>query len=217
MKKIFLVIFFIAAAIIVTAQKARLNAYGMYSFDDKFDSYYDPHNYYNGTLKGSFAYGAGVEFMVKPHNCIELQWQHQSTTAPTSYWDGNAVLQEKHTTFDVNIDYLLIGGDGHFANPAGKVEGYGGAFLGMAFLGAKNPNNNNHNTASKFAWGFRLGCNIWANDKIGVKLQGQLLSISQGAGGGLYFGTGGVGAGVSSYSSVYQFQLGGGLTFKLGH
>jgi len=42
------------------------------------------------------------------------------------------------------------------------------------------------------------------------------MSIAQGAGGGLYFGTGGVGAGVSTYSSMYQFQLGGGLTFKLG-
>lgn len=216
MKKISLVILFIATAIIVTAQNTRLNAYGMYSFDDDFDSYYDPYNYYNGTLKGSFAYGAGVEFMVKPHNCIELQWQHQSTTAPTQYI-GGITSNLKTTNFDVNIDYLLIGGDGHFSKPEGKAEGYGGFFLGCAFLGAKNPDNGNHNTATKFAWGFRLGCNIWANDKMGIKLQGQLLSISQGAGGGLYFGTGGVGAGVSSYSSVYQFQLGGGLTFKLGH
>jgi len=216
MKKIFLLVLLISTGIVAIAQKARLNAYGMYSFDDNFDSYYDQYNYYNGTLKGSFAYGAGVEFMVKPHNCIELQWQHQSTTAPTTYIGGIGNTL-KTTNFDINIDYLLIGGDGHFAKPDGKVEGYGGVFLGMAFLGAKNPDNQNHNTASKFAWGFRLGCNIWANDKIGVKLQGQLLSISQGAGGGFYFGTGGVGAGVSSYSSVYQFQLGGGLTFKLGH
>ena len=35
-------------------------------------------------------------------------------------------------------------------------------------------------------------------------------------GGGLYFGTGGAGAGVSTYSSYYQFNLGGGLVFKLG-
>lgn len=216
MKKFLLMVLLFSAAIVASAQKARLNAYGMYSFDDKFDSYYSNSGYYDGTLKGSFAYGAGVEFMVKPHNCIELQWQHQSTTAPTTYPGGlNNAL--KTTNFDINIDYLLIGGDGHFAKPDGKVEGYGGVFLGMAFLGAKNPENNNHNTSSKFAWGFRLGCNIWANDKIGIKLQGQLLSISQGAGGGFYFGTGGAGAGVSSYSSVYQFQLGGGLTFKLGH
>ncbi len=34
--------------------------------------------------------------------------------------------------------------------------------------------------------------------------------------GGFYFGTGGVGAGVSSYSTMYQFGVGGGLVFKLG-
>jgi len=32
----------------------------------------------------------------------------------------------------------------------------------------------------------------------------------------LYFGTGGAGAGVSSYSSMLQFGLGGGLCFALG-
>jgi len=217
MKKLFVTVILSAATTVLLAQKARLNAYGMYVFDDKFDSYYDPYNYYNGTLKGSFQYGLGAEFMVSPRNCIELMWQHQSTTAPTEYlYNGTITTQVKHSTFDVNIDYALIGGDGHFQQPGSKVEGYGGLFLGMAFLGAKNPDNGNHNTASKFAWGARLGCNIWANEKFGIKLQAGLLSISQGAGGGLYFGTGGVGAGVSSYSSVYQFQLGGGLTFKLG-
>lgn len=216
MKKSFLMVLFVSVTMVALAQKARLNAYGMYVFDDKFDSYYDPYNYYKGTLKGSFQYGAGLEFMVQPRYCLELMWQHQGTTAPTEY-EGGAAGGIKHTTFDVNIDYALIGGDGHIQQPHSKAEGYGGLFLGMAFLGAKNPDNGNHNTASKFAWGARLGCNIWANEKIGLKLQAQFLSISQGSGGGLYFGTGGVGAGVSSYSSIYQFQLGGGLTFKLGH
>jgi hypothetical protein len=58
---------------------------------------------------------------------------------------------------------------------------------------------------------------VWAGEKFGIKLQAQLTSVSQGAGGGLYFGTGGAGVGLSTYSSIYQFGLGGGLTFKLGH
>jgi hypothetical protein len=40
------------------------------------------------------------------------------------------------------------------------------------------------------------------------------MSAVQSAGGGLYFGTGGGGAGVSTYSSMYQFGLGGGLAFQ---
>jgi hypothetical protein len=51
---------------------------------------------------------------------------------------------------------------------------------------------------------------------VGVKLQAQLLSITQSVGGGVFFGTGGASAGISSYSSVYQFSLGGGLVFELG-
>ena len=47
------------------------------------------------------------------------------------------------------------------------------------------------NSATKFAWGLRLGANIWASEKMAIKLQGQLMSAVQGAGGGLYFGTGG--------------------------
>jgi len=218
MKKIFVLLLTTLIAVIGFGQfeqHARLNAYGNYVFDDKFDSYYDQYNYYNGVLKGSFQYGAGLEYMASPRNCVELMWQHQSTHAPTTYLSG-AGGQVKNTNFNVNIDYFLIGSDGHIQQPGAKVEGYGGLFLGMAFLGSKNPDNGNHNTASKFAWGARLGCNIWASETVGIKLQAGLLSIAQGAGGGLYFGTGGVGAGVSTYSSVYQFQLGGGLTFKLG-
>jgi hypothetical protein len=218
MKKVFLASILVVLTLMATAQHVRLNAYGMYVFPDQFDSYYDPYNYYNGTINGSFQGGLGLEFMRSERNCIELMWQHQSTHAPTYYLDNGAVGQrENYTNFDLNIDYLMIGSDGHIQKPGSKVEGYGGLFLGAAFLGAKNPDNGNHNTATKFAWGARLGANIWANEKFGIKLQAGLLSISQGAGGGLYFGTGGVGAGVSSYSSIYQFQLGGGLTFKLGH
>jgi len=217
MKKVLLVVLLVSAAAISFAQKARLNAYGNYVFPDGFDSYYDAHNYYNGTVNGSFQGGLGLEFMASERNCFEIMWQHQSTHAPTDYWDPNAIVNPKHTEFDLNVDYLMIGSDGHIQKPGSKVEGYGGLFLGCAFLGAKNPDNGNHNTATKFAWGARLGCNIWANEKFGIKLQAGLTSIAQGAGGGLYFGTGGVGAGVSTYSSIYQFTLGGGLSFKLGH
>jgi hypothetical protein len=49
---------------------------------------------------------------------------------------------------------------------------------------------------------------------IGIKLQAQLLSAVQSLGGGIFVGTGGVGAGVASYSTLYQFGLGGGLVFR---
>src|SRR5262249_19200137 len=146
----------------------RLNVYTAYVFDDRFDSYFDPHNYYNGTLNGGFQWGLGAEFMLQPHYCIELLWQHQSTHAPTNYWDGTSTLREKFTNFKVNMDYFLIGGEGHARQPQGKLEGYGGIFIGLAAIGAENPDNGNHNTTSKFAWGARLGGNVWATERIGI-------------------------------------------------
>jgi hypothetical protein len=86
----------------------------------------------------------------------------------------------------------------------------------MAIVGVDSPSRETSGSVNKFAWGLKLGANIWATPRVGIKLQAHLLSIVDGAGGGLYFGTGGVGAGVSTYSTFYQFGLGGGLTFRLG-
>ena len=85
----------------------------------------------------------------------------------------------------------------------------------MGIFNVENPDNGKTGNATKFAWGIKAGVNIWLSDKIGLKLQGGLLSAVQSVGGGLYFGTGGAGAGVSGYSTFYQWTLGGGLIFDL--
>jgi len=220
MKKVFFLLLLTGIAGMVHAQspqpeKARINGYANYVFDDKFDSYYDAYNYYNGKIKGGFQWGIGAEFMLKPMYGLELMYLNQSTTAPTTY-QGGIGSTLKTENFDMNIGYLLLGGNRYLQKPGSKVEGFGGLGAGIAFLSVTNPSNNNKNSATKFGWTARLGANIWASERFGIKLQTQILSIAQGFGGGLYFGTGGAGAGVSTYSSIYQFVLGGGITFKVG-
>ena len=83
----------------------------------------------------------------------------------------------------------------------------------MNILNVTNPDNGNSGNVTKMAWGIKGGVNIFANEKVGFKLQMSLLSVVQAVGGGLYFGTGGGGAGVTGYSSYYQFNIGGGLVF----
>ena len=117
MKKSFFLILLVIATTVASAQRARLNAYGAYVFDDKFDSYYDPYNYYNGKINGGGQWGLGIEYMLQPKYCLEVMWIHQSTHAPTYYWDGTTTINEKYSNFDLNIDYALIGGDGHFQAP----------------------------------------------------------------------------------------------------
>ena len=192
------------------AQNVRLNGYSSYVFDDNVDSYYDPYNYYDGTIKGGYCWGIGAEFLPAPTKGIELKYLRRSTTAPMEYYKNTL----KHSTFDVNLNYILLGGNNYFKT-GGKVEPYAGADIGMALVYITNQESGAEDNATKFAWGLKLGTNIWINEKIGLKLQADLLSVVQSAGGGLYFGTGGAGAGVSAYSTMYQWGLGGGLTVKL--
>ena len=195
----------------------RLNAYASYVFDDQVDSYYSNTSYYDGTVKANVQWGIGLEYMIRPAQGIELAWLHENTNAPTTYYDDNGIGDPvKSKEFDVSVDYILLGSTRYFPVKNPKIEPYFGGQLGVGIANVSNPTNGDGSSNTKFAWGLKLGTNIWASQKVGIKLQAALHSMAQGAGGGLYFGTGGVGAGLSTYSSIYQFSLGGGLVFKFG-
>lgn len=195
-----------------TQSHTQLNLYGNYVFDDHVESYYSDNSYFNGTVKGGFLWGVGLQFNLRDNYGLELLYMRQDTKANLDYYSDGA----QKTDFDLSMNYVMLGGVKSIHRPGAKAEPYGGLMLGANFITVKNPENNKSDNSTKFAWGLRGGVNVWASDKVGIKLQAQLISSVQGAGGGLYFGTGGVGAGVSTYSSVLQFGLGGGLTFKIG-
>src|SRR5688572_18354229 len=155
MKKFFFLMLLTALITSASAQdtapateKFRLNGYAAYVFDDQFDSYYDPYNYYNGTIVGGFQWGVGAEFMVRKDYGIELMYLHQGTEAPTSYQSGAGVLV-KNTTFDVNIDYIMLGGVRYMQKPGSKAEPYGGLLVGVGILNVDNPDNGNNSSATK--------------------------------------------------------------------
>jgi hypothetical protein len=192
----------------------RLNLYGAYAFQDGFDSYYDYGNYYQGTLEDGFQYGGGIEVELQDNTFLEILYLREDTNAPTQYYNGG--LYDKYANFDIAMNYIMLGGNKSFRKPGSVFEGFGGLMMGIGIVNVDNPTTGNSDSATKFAWGLKGGAVIWASDRVGIKLQGQLLSITQSVGGGVYFGTGGAGAGVSSYSSLYQFTIGGGLVFELG-
>ena len=184
----------------------RLHGYAIGAFSDKVDSYYSSTDYFQGTINGGLQWGAGIEMKPNKMMGIEFLYNRLDTKAPMTYYD----VVKKTGTFDAGINNFMLAVNRYFVSNA-KVEGYGGLLAGITGfkIGTK--------TATKFGYGFRLGANILATPKVGIKLQAQLMSASQAVGGGFYLGTGGSGAGISSYSSFYQFGLGGGLVFKLGN
>jgi opacity protein-like surface antigen len=229
MKKAFFILLITGLVSAANAQNTRLNVYGGYVFDDHVDNGYSSSTsgYVNATVKGGFLWGGGLEFKLHDYYGLELLYQRLDTHAPIDYYPYyNTGINDglKTGTADLGINYIMIGGTRSMQRPGSKAEPYGGFMLGMAIVDATfHPDDNGVNSeppssssATKFAWGLRLGTNIWASDRVGIKLQMQLLSVPQGAGGGLYFGTGGAGAGITTYSTILQFGIGGGLTFKLG-
>jgi hypothetical protein len=215
MKKI-AVIFLTFISLNAAAQNIRLNGYANYVFDDKVDSYYGTGNtYFDGKVKGGFQWGAGMEFMVGPFNGVELTYYRQGTTAEAAYASNSGT--DLNGRFDVNLNWIMLNGVRHLQKPGSKVEGWASGGLGVCIINTTNTKTNNDASATKFAWQFRAGGTIWATDKVGIKLNAQLQSAVQSVGGGFFIGTGGAGAGLSSYSSLLQFGLGGGIAIKLGN
>jgi hypothetical protein len=193
------------------AQGLRLNGYAGYVFDDKFDSFYSSSSYFRGTIKGGFQWGVGIEYMVQPEHGIEILYLRQDTEAPVFYYDSG----DQDRTLELGLNYIMLGGVRYL--PVSDVfEGFGGFMAGVAIYDNKFPVRGEPNSATKFAWGLRLGGNIWISERFGLKIQTQLISAVQAFGGGFYLGSGGGGVGVSGYSTLWQFGLGGGVVIKVG-
>ena len=196
------------------SQDLEISVYGNYVFDDSFDSYYDRGAYYDGKIKGGFQWGVGVEYLAHEYTGVELVYLRQDTNSPTYYQFYDQFIP-KYTDFDLTINYIMLGGVRHYRKPNSSVEGFGGLMAGMVIANIDNLDNGNSDSTTKFSWGAKLGVTYWISSNFGIKIQAQLLSAVQAMGGGLYFSGYGVSTGINSYSTIYQFGLGGGLVYKL--
>ncbi len=198
----------------IFAQDFNVTVYGSYVFDDSFDSYYDYNAYYNGKIKGGLQWGIGGEYKPSPYMGVELTYFRQDTDSPTTYQTlySNGV---QRTNFDLGINYLMLGGNRYFSSLNAPFQGFGGLMAGVMFANLHNPDLDRDSDVTKFSWGAKLGGIYWMSDYVGIKLQAQLLSAVQAAGGGFYFSAYGPQTGVTTYSTIYQFSLGGGLVFSL--
>lgn len=220
MKKLFTIVLFLtgiyAFGQTMQSQSAsrgpsvRLNIHTLYAFDDNYvSSYYSSTEYWEGKVKGGFQYGGGIEVLPIPTTGIEISYMRLDSKAVLTYPLGATAKD-----FDMASNYIFLGGNQYIkVNP--KVEPFGGFLLGMGIYNVTNPDTQSSSSATKFAWGIKGGLNIWPNEKIGLKMQLGLISAVQAIGGGIYFGTGGGGAGVSGFSTYWQFNIGGGLVVRL--
>jgi hypothetical protein len=206
---------FIGLALFSSGQSpVRLNFYSAYVFDDSYEVFNDVNTYYTGKVKGGYQVGASIEYLPSPYGGIELTYLHQSTDAPTTFKFGVGE-PTRNENFDVSLNYILLGGNGYFGKGSEKVEGYAGFMAGVVFADIKSPSTNNSGSNTSFAWGGKLGANIWVSEKVGIKLQAQILSSSRVTGGEVWYSWYGP-IYLDEYSTLWQFGLGGGLSFRFG-
>jgi hypothetical protein len=215
MKQVFVVAGFVFVSLCSFSQsQTRLNFFSSYVFEDNFDGYHDINNYYSGKVKGGYQWGGSIEFLPQEYAGIELMYLRENTKAPTSFkYDTNPLQTEDS---NVALNYIMLGGNGYTHNSSGKIEGYGGLMAGIVIADVEAPSKNKSNSGTNFAWGAKIGANFWMSDKLGIKLQAQVLSASRVTGGDVYFSWWGP-VYLDTYSTLWQFSLGGGLTFRFGH
>jgi len=207
MRKLILVFLFIGSISVlnVQAQNVRLNLYGNYAFDDKINIYN-----LNARLNGGFLYGGGLEYMLGPKFGTEIQYQRLDSEM-SFYYNYGGVSDAGRLNYSLN--YVMAGFNNYMQLPSG-IEPYYGLLLGMSIMDLQS-NNLNLESKVKFAWGARVGANIALSRQLSLRVQAELRSIVESIDADLNINIGGINPAISTNSVLYQFNLGGGLVYKL--
>jgi hypothetical protein len=134
----------------------KLNAYGAYVFDDKFDTYYTSAQYIEGKIKGGFQWGAGLEIGLHDDYGLELLYFRQDTDMPITYDGFGGGLNNR--TVDLGVNYIMLGGVRYANIPNEKIQPYGGLMAGMAIFENKNP----QNTGGGLIYQICMGTTSWS-------------------------------------------------------
>jgi hypothetical protein len=169
---------------------------------------HDDFHYTYGRIGDGLNLGGSIKFNINRNTGIEVLYSHLSTNSGLYYYGyPDAAV---NGTADLKMDYIMIGPVQSFTIPNSTVRPFIGVLAGAAIFSPED-----YSTYAKFAIGLQLGTNIYVSPRVGIQLKAQLLSPVDAAGGGFYFGAGS-GAGIDTYSSIYQFSLNAGLIVGLG-
>ena len=183
----------------INAQKVEITPQYGYQVGAKY-------NYYGGyvKLKSSDQYGLTFGINATDDITVEFMWAQQNSDI--SIKDFQFYPRETALT-DVVVNHYQIG--------AIHMFGYSEArpFIGLsAGWSTFNPDIDLYDGTTTFTLGISGGLKYFFTDRIGIRIQSQLLMpVSWG---GVYIGSGG--GGVSAGGSILQLNFSGGLIIGLG-
>jgi len=203
MKKTFLLFTVFIMSIAGYSQHTELFGFSGYTFTDQIPIYGGSAKLHQGVN-----YGGGISYVVDNAYMVEVSYSYQDSrvTAYSHYYSY---------TIDVpaSMHYYMLGGY-RMVNPNEKVQLFTGMKLGGVTLAFPDGYTN---SVTKFAMGLDAGFKVFFNKHIGIRGQASMNFPLTNLGGSLYIGSGGVSAGVSTYSPILQFSFLGGLVFKIGN
>lgn len=156
-------------------------------------------------FKGNAQYGGMLSIAINSAIDIDLIYTRIDTKTEVRYYNW------PYEEVPLSINYILCGFTKNFrVNPV--VSPFTGLNLGASLMSPKR----DYEDIWFFTLGLKAGVKIYAGDRIGFRLQGDLLVPIQGSGFSFMVGTGGAGGGVSLYGTMIQFGISGGLILRLG-
>lgn len=204
MKKLFtltLVLFLLIFDI--KAQTVEITPFTGYTFNHGF-----PIVGGRATLGGGQTFGGMIGYQLSDFLEIETLYSYQSGTTTAR---STAIQNDVRVT--TNAHYALIGANRLFPTSS-QMAFFTGMKIGAAILTFPN---REYNDVNRFAVGINGGMKYFVSDKVGIRLQANLMMPISNVGANLWWSPGsGPQVGVGGWSSVVQFGFTGGLIFRLG-
>lgn len=204
-KKLSFVLLLVAVSFQVFAQgDIEVTGFGGYTFKNSF-------NIRGGkaTIGDGGTFGGSLAFEVRDGIDLELYYSRQESTLSAKANYLGEVINFRESG---NVSYWMVGGTRNFQGMNPNMYFFTSVRLGGVTFSTKD---NTPDSVSKFAASFGGGMKYFINDQMGIKLSGNMLFPIFDVGAGLWFGSGGAGVGVSTWSPILQFNFNGGIFFRI--
>lgn len=203
MKRLLIPAIFLFFSSQIFSQSIELTPLFGYSFSGKADGYYATYD-----VKDDITYGGMLSVEVDHMSFVELSYQRTNTKLDvTSFTEGRR-------QYDLGVEHYQIGALREFQE--GQIAPFAKVNLGATRYVQTS---NGDERYWLFSAGIGVGAKIWFSDKVGLRLNGNLMLPMEFSGGGIFcgIGTGGSGCstGVTFNVPLVHFELGAGLIIKL--
>ncbi|MFD2203418.1 hypothetical protein [Shivajiella indica] len=183
------------------AQTFEINPFSGYTFPSTFDIT-------GGTAKLEGNANFGISFgYITPNDVTEFEFSY-------TYFGTNANASSVYLVEEENSRarlHFVMAGVNRLLTVSEKVTFFGGVKLGASNLAFPDGENQ---SSTKFTVGVQAGMRYYLSDRIGFRMQGNLLMPIVSEGGSLWWSPSS-GTGISGWSPIVPFSLNGGLIIRI--